>query len=181
MVVTRRVKPGHEAQFEELVSQIAAEARKFKGHLATEVFRPTPSTPFEYQLVSKFDCMSNMRHWQESDERLRLYARIEPLLEDAPQIQWLTGLETWFTLPGHPAVAAPPRYKMAIVSWLAIFPLVVVILEVFGTLLGEWPLPVRALFITAIAIPTMTYVLMPRMTRIFAGWLYPKLPKKSQS
>jgi uncharacterized protein len=29
--------------------------------------------------------------------------------------------------------------------------------------------------ITAIAVPTMTYLLMPQMTKLFSGWLYPSL------
>ena len=33
--------------------------------------------------------------------------------------EFLTGLETWFTLPTQPG--APP-YKMAVLTWVTIFP-----------------------------------------------------------
>jgi antibiotic biosynthesis monooxygenase (ABM) superfamily enzyme len=33
---------------------------------------------------------------------------------------YLTGLETWFTLPSQPGAPAPTRYEMAIVTWAAI-------------------------------------------------------------
>ncbi len=33
--------------------------------------------------------------------------------------QFLTGLETWFTLPGRPATPPLPPYKMALITWLS--------------------------------------------------------------
>jgi antibiotic biosynthesis monooxygenase (ABM) superfamily enzyme len=38
--------------------------------------------------------------------------------------EYLTGLETWFTLPTDPGAPAPPRYKMALLTWITIFPLI---------------------------------------------------------
>jgi antibiotic biosynthesis monooxygenase (ABM) superfamily enzyme len=36
---------------------------------------------------------------------------------------FVTGLETWFTLPGAPGAVPPPPYKMALLTWITIFPL----------------------------------------------------------
>ena len=37
-----------------------------------------------------------------------------------------SGLDTWFTLPDMPApVKPPPKWKMALVTWLALFPMVI--------------------------------------------------------
>jgi antibiotic biosynthesis monooxygenase (ABM) superfamily enzyme len=36
--------------------------------------------------------------------------------------EFLTGLESWFTLPTQPGAPPPPPYKMAILTWVTIFP-----------------------------------------------------------
>ena len=90
---------------------------------------------------------------------------------DAAQVK--SGFETWFTLPSKPGEPAPPRYKMAIVTWLAVFPVVAVIFSLFGQWLNLLPTLVRTLVFTAVMVTLMTYVIMPRMTRLFSFWLYP--------
>ena len=90
----------------------------------------------------------------------------------------MTGLETWFNLPHYNgAIIPPPRYKMALISWLAIYPLVLVILELLNPILIILPIPLRAAIITLISITSMTYFLMPHIVRLFSAWLYPKTDK----
>ncbi|MBA3950579.1 MAG: antibiotic biosynthesis monooxygenase, partial [Rubrobacter sp.] len=69
---------------------------------------------------------------------------------------------------------APPRYKMAIVTWLAVFPTVLIIFTLFGPLLNLLPTVLRTLLFTLTMVTLMTYLIMPRMTRLFSFWLYPK-------
>ena len=74
---------------------------------------------------------------------------------------------------GKPIVP-PPRYKMATLTWVAIFPLVNIINLLLESTLNSLPPLLRSLIITAILVPLMTYVVMPRITRLFAWWLYPR-------
>jgi antibiotic biosynthesis monooxygenase (ABM) superfamily enzyme len=48
-----------------------------------------------------------------------------------------------------------------------------IIFSVFGHWLGLLPTVVRTLVFTAVMVTLMTYVVMPRMTRLFSFWLYP--------
>jgi len=50
---------------------------------------------------------------------------------------------------------------------------VTVIFAVFGQWLNLLPTLVRTLVFTAVMVTLMTYVVMSRMTRLFAFWLYP--------
>jgi uncharacterized protein len=63
--VTRRVKPGHEAAYEEFLAGIIAAASRFPGHLGVEVFRPTRPGG-EYRTVYRFDSAARLRHWLDS-------------------------------------------------------------------------------------------------------------------
>jgi uncharacterized protein len=172
-VASRRVKRGREREFEEWVSGILAAANGFPGYLGSEVLRPGDAPgDDEYRIVFRFDRKSNLRAWEESEERHRWLRQAEPLIHEE-RVHVLTGLETWFTLPWKAGEPSPPRYKMAIVTWLAVFPLITVILVLFGPLLGLLPMLLRTLVLTAVMVSLMTYVIMPRLTRLFSFWLYP--------
>ena len=137
-VASRRVKPGRKAEFEEWIYGILAAANEVPGYLGSNIIRPSDPEDDEYQIVFKFDRASNLKRWQDSDERRRWNERARDLIREEPKIRVLTGLETWFTLPskGDPP---PPRYKMAIVTWLAIFPLITVIFALFTPQLDQLP------------------------------------------
>jgi uncharacterized protein len=173
VVISRQVKPGCEAEFETFLEGVTTACRQFPGHLGCNVFRPSHADDPEYRVIFKFDRLSNLRRWETSNERQQWFAMAESLTLNPPNIQVLTGLETWFTLPGKPAIVPPPRYKMAIVTWLAVFPLITVISSVLQNQLSLLPTVLRVMVVTGIAVPTMTYLLMPQMTRLFARWLYP--------
>jgi antibiotic biosynthesis monooxygenase (ABM) superfamily enzyme len=50
---------------------------------------------------------------------------------------FVTGLESWFTLPGQPRTPPPPPYKMALLTWITIFPLITLVVELSGPLLED--------------------------------------------
>jgi uncharacterized protein len=172
-IVSRRVKPGHEAAYEEFLEGIIAAARSFPGHLGVEVFRPS-STGGEYRIVYRFDSAANLRRWLGSDEHAAHLRRAEPHVAGPLKSQYLTGLETWFTLAEQPGVSPPPRYKMAVLTWLTIFPVITVLAVALGPLLDGLSLVPRLAITTLVAVPLMTWVVMPRVTRLMRAWLYPE-------
>lgn len=174
VVISRQVKPGCEIAFEEFISGITAAAMTFEGHLGTNIFRPSNPNETEYRIIFKFARASNLRIWEESECRRQWLARAESLTLGSPKIEILTGLETWFTLPTSKPIVPPPRYKMAVLTWLAIFPLINIINLLFASVLNQLPPLLRSLVLTVILVLLMTYVVMPRITRLFAPWLYPK-------
>jgi len=180
--ISRRVKPECKEEFESFLVGITGTCSQFRGHLGSHIFRPVNSDDPEYRIIFKFDRLSNLRNWEASSERQQWFAIAETLTFKPPEIQVLTGLETWFTLSGKPSITPPPRYKMAVVTWLAVFPLITLISVMLQQELAMFPLVIRVALVTAIAVPTMTYLLMPQMTKLFANWLYPPLviPSPSQ-
>jgi uncharacterized protein len=125
--VTRRVKPGHEAFYEQFLEGIIAASSEFPGHLGVEVFRPPSVTAGEYRTVYRFDSADHLRAWLDSDEHAAWLERAEPHVIGPMRTSFVTGLESWFTLPGRPGLVPPPPYKMALVTWITIFPLITAI------------------------------------------------------
>jgi antibiotic biosynthesis monooxygenase (ABM) superfamily enzyme len=171
--VTRRVKPGHEPFYERFLDGIIAAAIEFAGHLSVEVFRPGAASSGEYRVVYRFDTREHLQAWLDSDERAAWLERAEPHVSGPMGTQVLTGLETWFTLPSHPGIPPPPRYKMAILAWIAIFPLITLMVILLGPLLEGLSVIPRLAITTAVTVPIMTWLVMPRVTRLLRGWLYP--------
>jgi uncharacterized protein len=171
--VTRRVKPGHEAAYEAFLAGISGAARAFPGYLGVEVFRPTPGQGGEYRTVYRFDSAAHLRTWLDSVEHATWLARAEPHVAGPMRTQVLVGLEGWFTLPTQPGLPPPPPSKMALVTWVTIFPLITLVVVATAPLLGSLPLVGRLAVTTGVTVPLMTWVVMPRVTRLLHRWLYP--------
>jgi uncharacterized protein len=171
--VTRRVRPGHETFYEQFLEGIIAAASQFPGYLGVEVFRPPSATAGEYRIVYRFDTAEHMRAWLDSDERVAWLECAEPPVIGPMRTSFVTGLESWFTLPGRPGAAPPPPYKMALLTWITIFPLITAIVAVTGPLLEDLPLVLRLGITTAFTVPVMTWIVMPRVTWLLRRWLYP--------
>ncbi|MBL1079268.1 hypothetical protein JK358_33165 [Nocardia sp. 2] len=68
---------------------------------------------------------------------------------------------------------APPLWKQAVVSGLAIFPISLAGNGVLGPLLLSAPLLVRTLVFTVLFSAAMTFVAIPVWNRILFRWLHP--------
>ena len=172
--VTRRVKAGHEAAYEAFLAGISATARTFPGYLGIDIFRPTPTGQGgEYRTIYRFDSAAHLQAWLDSPQHRAWLARAEPHVAGPMRTQVLVGLEGWFTLPTSPGVAPPPPYKMALVTWATIYPLITLVVVATTPLLGPLPLVAQLAVTTAVTVPLMTWLVMPRVTRLLHRWLYP--------
>ena len=174
VVVSRRVKKGCEQEFEKLSTEMSLAANDFPGYLGTNMFRPASPQDPEYRIVFKFNTLEELQFWQASSVRAELLEKFEPLLIEPAKTEILNGIVTWFTIPSQNPVNPPPKYKMTFVSWLALYPTVTLIFVFFGDILSQIPLLLRTFIITAVVMVIMSYVLMPRFTKLFAPWLFAK-------
>jgi antibiotic biosynthesis monooxygenase (ABM) superfamily enzyme len=70
----------------------------------------------------------------------------------------------------------PPRHRMALLTWSGAWALITLILWGLGPAMATWPLPLRTLVISVIMVVALTWVVIPYLTRTFAGWLAPSPP-----
>jgi antibiotic biosynthesis monooxygenase (ABM) superfamily enzyme len=68
----------------------------------------------------------------------------------------------------------PPRWKMWLVSLVAVYPLVLAFQVLVVPRMARLPLPLRALLFPLVLLTLMTFVVMPVMTRLLRRWLGPQ-------
>jgi antibiotic biosynthesis monooxygenase (ABM) superfamily enzyme len=82
-----------------------------------------------------------------------------------------SGMEFWFSLPELPA-AHPSPHKMALVLFVVVYTLIVLINITLGPLMVDWPYLARVFLAVFLQVTLMTYLVMPRVTRLLKPWLY---------
>ena len=96
--------------------------------------------------------------------------RAKTLTEGEPEYRQLHGLEAWFRSPHNP----PPRWKMAVATFLGVFPLAMILNLTIGPVIREWPFVPRNAVFNACVVALLSWVVMPVVTRLLHGWLQPQ-------
>ena len=168
-IVDRVPRTGMQAQLEQAIHELAQACMHFPGYLGMTILRPVAPSHPGFRLIYKFASAEELRAWEGSEEQHRLVRRANRYTRDEPRHHSLSGLEAWFTPAPSPHVS---RAKMTLVSWLGVFPLVYLYGSAASHLLpASTPAFLRILVVTALAVPTMSYVVGPRLTRLFHPWL----------
>lgn len=181
MLVSRRVKTGHEAEFERVMEQFIDTAVQFPGCLGGQLVHPGDEVDIDddlYHAVLAFTDPENLRAWQNSPERLLGLAAAAAYIEGQAVVREVSGLAHWFQA-ATPRQVAPPRWKVAVVTWFGIFPTVYLLFVLLGGVLGSWPLLARIALLTVLVVTLMTWVVAPQLTRLFKPWLYPSSKSRS--
>lgn len=172
VVVTRRVRAGHEAAYESWLQGLIRDAAALPGYLGTNVHRPVAGAR-DYTSVFRFDTVAHLQAFEASALRRRALAEVVDLVEADATWERLTGLEFWFTPPAGTVVPQPSRLRMALVMIAVVYGLVLSIGQLVALVLHAAPMQLRLLLTIVLEVFLMTYVLMPRITRWFARWIYP--------
>jgi antibiotic biosynthesis monooxygenase (ABM) superfamily enzyme len=144
-----------------------------RGYQGAAIMRPEAGHPQIFSIVAHFSSQADLDAWTSSELRGRLVAEADEVSIGGLNVQQAAGLEAWFQLPGQPIVVPPPRYKMAVVTWVALLPLLIVTNLVATPVLAPLPPILRLVPISMVLVGLMTWAVMPLMTKAFRFWLYP--------
>ena len=172
VVVTCKVKPGRESQYEDWLKRLLNESKSLKGYIGSTIQRPPPGST-EYTSIFRFDTVDNLRKFEGSELRSRYLREVVDCVEADAIWKKYTGLEFWFSPPKGTIIPQPSRLRMALVTLAVVFGLVVSIGQIVNMVAGEVPSYIRLFVTISIEIFLMTYVLMPRITRLLSKWIYP--------
>ena len=176
VLISRNVRAGCEPDFERVTSALMQAASGFEGYLGAQLVHPGDDPEVEdamYHIVLAFDSQAHLDGWHDSPDRLRGLAATAPFIEGGdPRIKPVSGLGLWF----RSAQLSPPRWKVAVVTWLGICPTVYVLFLLTSDLLKSWYLLPRTVLLTLAVVIVMTWVVAPQLTRLLRPWLFSARP-----
>jgi uncharacterized protein len=175
VVITHRVHRGCEATYEAWLQEIGPRCRAAPGHLDLQIVMPLPGVTSTYSVIIRFDSAEHLNAWMGSEERQSLIRRVDGALTMGDSFYVREGLDFWFE-PPHSPLPVPVRWKQVLITWLAIYPLVLGVPLIVSTLFGVLKVPQglfqNTLFVSGVVVTLMVYLVMPRTTRLVAGWLH---------
>lgn len=164
-------KVGKETELEKALERFVKLSLGEHGAIGVSLFRSTTETGRqEFLLHRSFLSKEHSRRFYESDMYHRYQAETDDLIDGDAVIRPLHGFEAFFRSSG----GAPPRWKMAIATWLGVFPAVLFWSWLLSTRLYMLhPIAVTAV-VTILVVTSLTWAIMPRLTRALRPWLYKK-------
>lgn len=174
-VISAHVRHGFDAQYEEWLSEIQPVCRSYPGFLDSQVIRPIAGVTRTYTFVIRFDTIANLRSWMESKDRRRLIEKARVLMSHDDNYAIRSGLDFWFA-PTDGEVKTPAKWKQFLLTCSVIYPLVLIVPRTVNAAVRPVGISANGLLATLLGTVTicwlMTYVIMPRYTKLMERWLY---------
>lgn len=168
--VTRHVRPGYAHAFEAALREFARESLRVPGTTGVHLIAPVPGTEgCEYGILRSFESEEASRRFYGSDLFCNWQEQVSEMVVGEPVRRRLHGLEAFFRDTLH---APPPRWKMAVVTWMGVFPSVLLWSSLLPQVLSGLPHLAMIAIVNVFVVVTLAWVVMPLLTRIFAGWLH---------
>ena len=169
IAITRRVKPGCEVEFQQVLREFIQASFAHSGVLGARMFVPLPgSDSREYGVLRTFHNEQERDDFYKSPLFKAWQERVKPLTEGEPVYRELHGLEVWFRNPSQPN---PPQWKMALVTYIGVDVVTTLGLWLLGPLIQNWPFLIRNSAFNVVVVACLTWLAMPLLTRVFHGWL----------
>lgn len=169
LYISRRIKPGNESQIDAWQKRIHDACSQFNGFVGSKVLERHDGEPNTYDVIVRFDSFQNLRKWEESDERQTLYRELEPMIE-SQSMSRLRGYAPWFPSPDD---IRPPAWKMCIMAFIAVYPIILISRVTLGPMVSDMPLPLNVLILCLPVSFLMSFFAMPWLSKLFHKWLYP--------
>lgn len=175
VVITHQVKEESKSNYEAWLNEIIPVSKSYPGHLGVSIVHPLPGATVTYTVIIRFDTRKNLLTWMESADRKKMIEKVKPYLIEDDKFFVRSGLDFWFTPEGAKA-KLPTKWKQFLVTWSAIFPLVLAMTALIDWLTASFSINLnhilKVLSLTFLVVLMMVYVVMPRYTKLVHKWLF---------
>lgn len=174
-VITHRVRDDKHIEYENWMGEIGPLCMAAPGNLDLHIVRPVPGLTDTFTIIIRFDTNAHLQQWLESPTRRRMIEKARPMLVAGDDFYVSSGLDFWFAAKqAHAKI--PIKWKQLLVTWSAIYPLVMFVPPLVVPSLRAVGLPehrfIDTAIVTGIVVTLMVYIVMPRYTRLIQRWLY---------
>ena len=170
VAVLRTVKPGCEAEFQQALREFFQTSLTHGGVLGATLIVPPPgSDSREFGILRTFADEKERDAFYQSSMFEAWRKRVTPLTEGEPVYRQLHGLEAWFR-----SSDPPPRWKMAVATYLGVLPVVTILSLTLGPAISSWHFVLNNIVFNLCVVALLTWIVMPLVTRALHSWLQPK-------
>jgi antibiotic biosynthesis monooxygenase (ABM) superfamily enzyme len=157
------------ARLEALNAHLAAE----NGFVSLDVVRRQGGLGTDFYVVARFANAACRDAWRASPDRKAYIEDIEALSIADISRQCAEGAMVWFEpIESMPSPKKPPPlWKRWLLSFVAVYPPLVVLVAALSPLTEGLPVAVRLLLVAAILTGVTTAFFIPWLNRMLAGWL----------
>ena len=175
VVITHRVRPESISDYEAWLAEIGPLCQAAAGHLDTHVVRPIAGLTATFTVIIRSRATADLEAWINSPQRARMIDKAASLLVTGDDFFIRSGLDFWFSPEGAKATV-PVRWKQFLLSWSAIYPLVLgtpmLVVPALARLGAPSNLYFNTLCVSGSVVFLMVYVVMPRYTKLVQRWLF---------
>jgi len=148
---------------------------RFPGTSGSMVFRQEAAGSVEFSILQQFAGKAEHDAWVGSPGFSRWCREVAPPKPTPGHVHRYAGMEAFFVSAQAPD--APPRWKMAVLLMIAVYPPSLV-LSIWGApALARLPVLAGTFLTSVLMVFLMTYVLVPILTKLFQSWLQPGKPR----
>lgn len=177
-VVTRRVSPGCEQQFEEWLGRLSEAERKVPGFLGREDIPPLATGQDTWTHIIRFESSADQRAWAETDACKALVEEVRLWCTSVHRSNNGQGFAAWFAVSEQTGHGAVPTWKQAMVVLLSLYPCIYLISWAFTSHV-DWPFAVKLLVSNILAVAAVSWITLPLVRRCI-GWWMPVSPDRSR-
>ena len=171
VVVSRTVFPGKDKEYEDWARRLVGAATESPGLVGVTMLVPEPGKAGLRHVVMYFQDEKTMHQWETSYSRQKLSHEADEFSRRVRQEA--TGLETWFSIPDCPQLETPKQWKMAAVTFMAVFGLSIGILRLLKWIFPGMNFYLEGFLVSFLLVGILTWIVMPFLSRhVFRKWLH---------
>ena len=162
VVTSHVVSAAHVEDFRRWVHAVDAAAGSAEGHRGNVRLEQPDGL---YHVIMQFDTREQLHRWEASPDHARLQAEGERFA--IRRRQDASGTDSWFRIASDASAA---KWRRALMTWVLIFPLLL-LLNLATSAFPQVPQPLRLAVSSLLLTATLTWVILPRVSRWMRPWL----------
>jgi antibiotic biosynthesis monooxygenase (ABM) superfamily enzyme len=172
---TYQVAPDRKREFCSWATNLLRYTSRIPGCLGGGILFTAGRENGEWHIVYRFSDEESAALWESSISRRRWEQLAAPY--GVPSGTTVSAENnTVFPAPARPATPPPPKWKLWLVNIVAVFPPVLLFNITIAMYLQDVNVLFRTLGLVLAVTAAVTWILMPRLQRLFKKWLNPSFP-----